>query len=110
MHFPISGSNSLTDLYSMGTFARSLVLYGNLYNSGMLYSTPFGFLYCRFPIYVTEDTSYWYFPVQNIFKQAAGASGPFQDLNYLGTMKGNITIDGSNWVYRNIQKFSKLIL
>ena len=106
--FPISGSNSLTDLYSMGTFARSLVLYGNLYNSGMLYSTPFGSYIADSPFMSQKILPTGISPVQNIFKQAAGASGPFQDLNYLGTMKGNITIDGSNWVTQKYPKVFKV--
>lgn len=106
--FTISGSDLLGNNHSMGVFVRSLLLYGSGTNSGSLSALSFLATQLDSPFMSQSILPAGTSPIQNIFKQAAGASGPFQDLNYLGTMKGNITIDDSAWATQVYPKVFKV--
>lgn len=95
--FQTSGTHSLTDLVSMGTFSRSLTLFrvAGVTGSYVNAQTNSEILDVSFASQsiLPAGTS----PVQNIFKQTSGAVGPFQDLNNLGMSTGTIALDTTTW-------------
>lgn len=98
-------NHPITDNYSMGAFVRCLNLAGNGYNSSNL-SANYATVNQIDSIYMSQrivpaGTS----PIQNVFKQTSSATGPLQDLNALGTMKGTLNIDSSSW---STQKYPKV--
>ncbi len=105
------GSFALSHLNSMGTFFRTLNLIGyprypNTTDGGggdstLCADTPF--LYQRaIPTTVS--------PIKNVFKQISTAPGPFQDISYISSMSGTITLDSSSWVTKPFPKLVRLIL
>lgn len=106
-----NGSFALSHLNSMGTFFRTLNLIGyprytNTTDGGggdstLCSDTPF--LYQRaIPTTVS--------PIKNVFKQISTAPGPFQDISYISSMSGTITLDSSSWVTKPFPKLVRLIL
>ena len=49
-------------------------------------------------------------PLQNVFKLLNTAIGPFQDITYIGTMLGNITVDVSGYTYPQLPKIYRIII
>lgn len=100
---------SLTNTQTMGIFARSLLLYGqDSISPSVAGNVQNPQVDCPFMAQkiLPAGTS----PVQNIFKQTSGATGPFQDLSNLGTMTGTITLDTTFWVESAYPKLFKVII
>lgn len=103
-----------TDVVSSGTFFRNIVSFGSQYSTDQGY------------IAIGSGTSTWYIselphayqravptnssPIQNIFKQTASASGPFQDLSALSSMTGVVNFNYSTWVTQPFPKLVKILI
>lgn len=100
----VTASNTLTDIYGMGTFFRNLRVGGSTNNhvTGIV-NANFPFLYQRA---IPLNSS----PITNVFKQSSLAVGPFQHINSISPMTGNLTFDVSGWVPKPFPKLVRLLI
>lgn len=100
----LTASNTLTDIYGMGTFFRNLRVGGSTdnYVSGIV-NANFPFLYQRA---IPLNSS----PITNVFKQSSLAVGPFQHIDSISPMTGNLTFDVSGWVPKPFPKLVRLLI
>lgn len=101
----LSKTKLLTDLNSMGTFFRYLRVSGssgsiNVINNRNL-NLPF--LYQRA---IPANSS----PITNVFKQTSSAVGPFQEINSISPMSGNLTFNTSGWTPTPFPKLVRLLI
>lgn len=101
----LSKTKLLTDLYSMGTFFRYLRVAGSSGNINVTnhFNLNLPFLYQRA---IPANSS----PITNVFKQTSAAPGPFQEINSISPMSGNLTFNTSGWTPTPFPKLVRLLI
>lgn len=96
----LSNTFILTDINSMGTFFRTLMV-------GSSGATPItSSSYSKLPFIYQRSIEASASPITNVFKQTSAAIGPFQNINSISPMTGNLTFNTSGYT---AQPFPKLV-